>query len=205
MGRTGIRAVFIAAAIAVACPAPGARAFDFNGLPSNTVYGLPGDSPGDVVLSDGGAKMSVEPFVLGSSDYFYFATVEPAGGLAFDTQSLSLDNISVRFDFSDVGYNVDTVTLDVADFGGSSNFSVNDQSVFILNPVFDLPVDVAPGVTASVLNNTITLTGPIQSFLVGGQELVIDNVTAVPEPATGVLLLLGGLAVWRTRRRRRTA
>jgi len=201
----GIRAVFIAAAIAAACPVPGARAFDFDALPANTVYGLPGDLPGDVVLSDGGAKMSVEPFVLGSSDYFYFATVEAAGGLAFDTQSLSLDNISVRFDFSDLDYNVDTVTLDVADFGGASNFSVNDQTMFVLNPVFDLPVDVAPGVTATVVDNTITLAGPIQSFLVGGQELVIDNVTAVPEPATGALLLLGGLAVWRTRRRRRAA
>jgi len=207
MRASGLRAISLSIVALATILVPRARAvdIDFEASPANTVFGLPDDAPGDDVLDENGVTMSVESFVLGSSDLFFFATVKPAGSIAFDTQALALDNISVRFDLADVGFDVDLITFDVADFGGASNLSVNDQSLHVLDAIADLPADVTPDVTASFLDGTVTLSGPIQSFLIGGQELVIDNVSAVPEPAAGLLLAAGSLAAWRLRRRKRRA
>jgi hypothetical protein len=61
-----------------------------------------------------------------------------------------------------------------------------------------LQADVAPGVLASFNGSTVTVTGvtaDITDLQIGGQELVIDHIAAVPDPATG-LLLLGGAFVF---------
>jgi hypothetical protein len=42
--------------------------------------------------------------------------------------------------------------------------------------------------------------GNIQSFTIGGQQLYIDNITTVPEPATIMLLGLGSLGLLRNRK-----
>ena len=176
---------------------PCAAAIDFDGL-EGEVYGLGFDTPGDVVLVEDGVRMSVENFVLSGSDYFYWAEVVGPG--PFPTPSLSLDNISVRFDYADVGFAVDEVTFEFADYGGASNFAVNDDTLFVISPFSDIPVNVAPGVTATVDAGLVTLSGPIQSVVIGGQELFIDNVVGVPEPTTGVLMTLALLTLWRRRR-----
>ena len=151
--------------------------------------------------------MSVELYMLGGFADFFAAEVGANQVPGLPTQSLSLDNISVAFDFSDVGFEARMVTLDFQDFGGTSNFSVNGSALHIINPLSDLPVNVAPGVTAEVSDSTVRLTSIedtiITSVGVGGQELFIDNVVAfVPEPATLALLALGMGPLLRRRPRR---
>ena len=65
----------------------------------------------------------------------------------------------------------------------------------------DLPANVAPGVSALVTGDMITLTGVVNRFQIGGQELAIDTIVAVPEPATLGLLGLGAATLMLRRRR----
>jgi len=194
------KACLIALFVATCTLTSRAATVGFESLGTGTVFGLGSHAPGDPVHVEDGIRMTVENFRLGSTDYFFFAEVGGPGSQAFATQSLSLDNISVRFDFADVGFVVDKVTFEYADFGGASNFSVNGETLFVIDPFSSLPADVATGVTATFDTGLVTLQGPIQSVLIGGQELVIDNITPVPEPATGVLVTLALLTVWRRHR-----
>ena len=189
-------ATFVLAWIAASAgPQSLAVTMDFESVPSGTAYGGAfGQTPGDVVLSQDGIAMSVEDFFLGTFTGFIKAEV---GGLYddfFPTTPLSMDNIAARFDFADVGFDVTVVTLEYQEFGGADNFAVNDFTLYELGSLNDLPVAVAPGITASVVDGVITLTGPVDSFQIGGQELAIDNVAAIPEPASILLLGLGAAA-----------
>lgn len=173
-----------------------AATVDFETVSSGTVYGQDtGEKPGDVVLSQDNIDMSVEKFIFDSFKHFNLAEIDGIHAETFDTHALSLTNISVLFDFSHIGFAVDWVTLEFDDFGGGSNFIVNNQTLHILDPLSDLPFDVAPGITATIDQGMITITGVsqnINSILIGGQEMVIDNVVAIPEPASCILILAGG-------------
>jgi hypothetical protein len=185
---------------------------DFESQPLGTTYGgeaVPPDNPGDVVIFEDGIAMSVENFFVGQFEGFNSATVGGMNAHYFPTTPLELNNINVRFDFTQVGFDVTMVTVDYMEFGGADNFAVNveivDQNtVYILETsLTGLPMVVAPGVTAIVDENvSITLSGDITSFVIGGQELSIDNIVAVPEPASLLLLGLGAVAVLRRDRRR---
>lgn len=184
---------------------------DFESVPLGQAFGniAPDpDSMGDVVLIQDGIEMSVEAFQIPPFvSYFDKATV---GGIhqtdypeLFSSTPLELFNIGVRFDFSNAtamgGGGIDQVTIDYWEFGGTSNLMVNDQTLHVLTTISSLPTGVAPGVTALVTGEMIHLSGPITSLQIGGQELSIDNIVAVPEPTT-LLLLGGGLAAVLTRR-----
>jgi len=195
MGKHATLAMVLAVALC-----QDAFAVGFDGLANGTVFGLNTNLPGAQVHSEDDIHMSVENFVLGGSELFFFAEVGGTGSENFATNALSLDNISVRFDFADVAFPVNQVSFEFVDLGGASNLSVNDDTLFVLDPLSTLPMSVAPGVTANVESGLITLFGPVTSLLIVGQELVIDNVVAVPEPASGVLLVLGAVAFWRRRR-----
>jgi len=184
----------------------GAAQIDFETVPVGTIYGAPANnSPSDVVLSQDGIDMSVEQFRLGTFVEFFRAEIGGAYGGFFPTTPVGLNNISLQFDFADVGFDVNLVTVDYLEFGGMLNFSVNGLPPFELASLDDIPTNVGSGITASVAGNVITLSGDIDSFLVGGQEVALDNIIAVPEPAT--VLLLGGagaiMIAWRGRRRLR--
>ncbi len=189
------------AAVFAATLCSDASAVGFESLADGTLYGLNTNLPGEAVYTENGIRMSVENFVLGTSEFFFFAEIGGPGSQNFATNALSLDNISVRFDFADAGFAVNQVSFEYLDLGGASNLSVNDDTLFILNPLDSLPMNVAPGITATVESGLITLFGPIDSLLIGGQELVIDNVIAVPEPASGALLAITILTCWRRRRK----
>lgn len=178
-----------------------AATIDFETVPLGMVYGQDaGNFPTQIVLTQDNIDMSVETFHLDSYEGLYLAQIISPNSKIFDTQALSLNNISVLFDFSHVGFAVDRVTFEFGDPGGASNFMVNNEILHILDPITDLPFDVAFGVTASVNEGLITLTSngaSINSLLIGGQEIVIDNVVAVPDPATGLLLLTGAAVLIR--------
>ncbi len=196
MGKIATLALLVGCALC-----SGARAVSFDDLAPGTMFGLGTSTPGEEVhVGTDGIRMSVQNFVLGSSEFFFFAEVAGPATQPFATNALSLDNISIRFDFADVPFSVNEVTFDFFDLGGSSNLAVNDAPLFVLNPLSALPTNVAPGVTAIVDGGHIALVGPIQSLLIGGQELVVDNITAVPEPVSGILLTAATLACWRRRR-----
>lgn len=180
---------------------------DFDGVTAGTVFGgmaVPPDTPGDVVLTQEGIDMSVELYMLGGFSDFFAAEVGVNQVPELPTQSLALDNISVAFDFADVGFEVGLVTLDFRDLGGTSNFVVNGSTLHIIDPLSDLPPNVAPGVTAEVAGTTVRLTADegtnITGVGIGGQELFIDNIVAfVPEPTTLALIALGMGALLRRR------
>jgi len=178
--------------------------------PSSLLFPSPygqafGNTPGQVVISQNGINMSLDIFLSDPSPAGFFkAEIDGPLKDSFPTNPLELDNISAMFDFSAVGFSVTQVTLDFEKLGGTENFAVNGGGVLQRINLPDLPANIAPGVTASVIDGTVTLSGPISSFLIGGQELAIDNVTAVPEPSSLLLLFGGAIAVFRRRLHRTT-
>ncbi len=157
-----------------------------------------GTMPGAVVLSEDGIDMSVEEFFLRSFVGFSKAEVVPPSAGLFSTNALSLDNISAQFDFSRLSFAVTQVSIEFRESGGENNFSVNRFALLTpLTDITDLVGEIAPDITASVTGQTITLLAQnqavIEIVLIGGQELVIDNIVAVPEPGSVALVGLAAL------------
>lgn len=180
---------------------------EFESVPLGNTWGGPDlahNAPGDVVLIENGIEMSVEWFYLNQFSGFYWAEVV---GPENDHQ-LAIDNISVMFDLTNVGFNVTSLTIEYLELGGSDNFAVNGGSILQPSKLIDLPAGVAGGVTLSQLEldphthrTRITLTGDVDNFLIGGQELIIDSIIVVPEPTSLLLLGMGGMLTLRRFRR----
>lgn len=200
--RPGEAVATVALAVALMAASTGfAVTMDFESAQVGTLYGgSAGHNPSEVVLSQEGIDMSVENFFLAGFTGFFEAEIGGRYQDFFPTTPLGLDNISVRFDFNNIGFEVDLMTMEFVEFGGEYNFAVNDGMVHQLASFEDIPGNVAPDVVALVSNGIITLEGDINAVRVGGQELAVDTVFAIPEPATLLLLCLGGTAVLRTRR-----
>jgi hypothetical protein len=175
-----------------------AATMEFESVPVGTKYGAGfGNVPGQVVLTENGIKMSVEQFFFQQFTGFFQAEVT---GPANDHE-LTIDNISVLFDLTALPFNVSSLTLQYSELGGEDNFAVNGGSILQLPNLINIPVNVAPGVTALVDGGRITLTGDIDRVLIGGQELSVDTVVAVPEPTSLLLLGTGGALLLRRLRR----
>lgn len=194
-----------------------AATLNFEGLPVGTRFGQQyGQTPGQIVHSQNGIDMSVENFFFSSQGFTGFARAEVGGGglrAYFPSEPLFLDNLNVRFDLTGVGFNVDRVSVDYLELGGLDNFAVNDRPIIEITPLNGLPIDIAPGIRLyhDVLDgitglSRITLVGDVDSLLIGGQELGINVVVAVPEPA-GLALMGAAMTplAWRlTRSKRRS-
>ncbi len=191
-------------AAAWASPARSQAVVDFETQAPGTVYGaLGGNHPGQRVLTQDGIDMFVENFLFASTPFFIQAEVGGPYGSYFPTTPLSMDNINVGFDFTGVGFDVEQVTVEFREFGGTSNFAVNGRPIIELPELDMLPSDIAPGVTAEVELGAIILTGDITEFIIGGQELAIDNIVAVPEPTALALLAVAAISARNRRRRAR--
>jgi len=181
-----------------------AATIDFESVPVGTVYGIDGPhNPNDTVLVENGIEMSLAEFnLLGEPVDFENAIVGGRYADLFPSTPLELNRISVVFNFAAVGFDVSEVTFDYGNLGGIVNFAVNGGPIVepdYLTLLPDGPGELAADVTATVLGDTfsgvVTLTGPVAELLVGGEELYIDNVTALPEPTALFLLGLGGAAL----------
>ena len=182
-------------------PTSFAATMDFDSVPLGTRYGgTAGHATNEVVLTEDGIEMSVVSFHLEGFTGFFEAEVGGRYRDFFPTTPLDINNISVRFDFANVNFEVDRVTVEFMEFGGAYNFAVNDQTIYELASLADIPANVTPDVTALVSDGLITLTGDVNAVRIGGQELAIDTIFAIPEPVTLILLSLAGAAVLGSRK-----
>lgn len=99
-----------------------------------------------------------------------------AGGSGKD---INLNNVNLRFDFGPWG--AEDLTVAVGEYGGNINLRINgDHRNFQNFP--DINGATVGGVQVSVSGGaqnqlgTLTLTGQIDDFSIGGQELWIDDV-----------------------------
>lgn len=189
-----------------------------------TVYGVnavPPNNLEDVVLIQNGIEMSVQGFLTSTPDELFFVFNEAVVGgqffetfpELFDSTPLELDNISVLFDFRNADVlnsaPATSVTVGFHHFDGTLNLRVNNETLWNNFSDFnDLPSEVANGIELTVEDNLLTLTATdgtpgIRSLWIGGQELTIDDINAVPEPSVLVLMGIGagGLAIrrWKAR------
>ncbi len=172
----------------------------FETLAIGQTYGNGVQSPGEVIFSQDGIHVSVETFRTGTFEDLNLAEINGPGTDLFATRHASFDNINFGFDLTGVAP-INDVTIDYHEFGGVNNFSVNGGPLLELPAMTSMPANVAPGVTASVDGDSIHLSGLVSRFVIGGQELAIDNIVAVPEP-TCLAILAAGLGTGLLRRRR---
>ena len=204
MGGRRIAAPLVLIAVCLGgTPCDGATV-SFESIPIGTVFGpVAGNLRGETVLIQEGIAMSIDELILDAASAFNRATIGGEYVDFFETTPLELNNISAVFDFTAVAFTVDGVSLEVQDFGGVANLSVNGGTLIDLLALDGTPQIIAPGVSAVLVDDLLTFEGAIDRLQIGGQEMAIDNVRAVPEPATAIL---GFLALpWITRRRRRSA
>lgn len=201
MGGRRVAAPFALIAVCFAgIPCDGA-VVSFEAIPIGTIFGqVAGNLRGETVLIQEGIAMSVDELILEASTAFNRATIGGEHANEFDSTPLELNNISAIFDFTALDLAVDRVTLEIRDFGGTANLSVNGGSLIDVLTLNSTPLAIGSGVTSFLDNNMLTLDGPIDLLQIGGQELSIDNIRAVPEPATCVYGIV--LGAWMVRRRR---
>ncbi len=146
---------------------------DFESLTPGTVYAVPSS------FSDSGVTIDTGPFQWANGTWTStgFARVDNnnlAGGLGND---IEVNNVNLEFDF---GRDVEDVRIIYANYGGNINITIN--GVFRNEPTLDiLHGQVVGGVLVEVVSTpaffgVIRLTGVLDSFSLGGQELWIDDV-----------------------------
>jgi len=162
---------------------------DFNSIPTGTRYGTPaGQAPGTVVISQGGARVTVENFsFIGGGGTFMFARVDAATPNFGSGNVLHVNNINLDFDFTDVTPPVKQVVLKYADVGGFENLAVNGSP----SPIYAGELVAAPSpMGGAIVASTsaaipggkrgafaaIDLAGTIGHLRVGGQEFFLDDV-----------------------------
>jgi len=171
------------AAVCLAAAAPAAAAIvTFDGEPLGAQYGAPaGHAPGDFMFTEDGVDLYVDEFFSGGAPFFNFARIDPATAVFGSVQTLNVNNVGVIADFGAPG----DVTFLFLDLGGSVNIQVNGFGTVIEAPDFPSlgTFGVAPGVTMSTtwtgvsggIRGQVTLTGPVETVRIGGQELWIDD------------------------------
>jgi len=155
-------------------------------LALGTEYGLPvGQHSGDVIFTTSGIAVSIRDFAfVGGGGTFNLARVDAAPELN-NTQTMRLNNVCLEFDFSALDFVPTRVQLEVLDKGGSENLSVNGSPVFA-GQISAFPASLGGAAVAVSLapvpgghKGTVTLSGAISRFMIGGQEFWIDNVCAM--------------------------
>jgi hypothetical protein len=123
------------------------------------------------------------------------ATVVNDGDAGSSGQELLISNVNLKFDF---GGPIDGLTLQFNDGGGIVNLMVNEDQR-VVQDFSELNGQSVGGalVTVTDLGNNVgrlAIDGTINSFAVGGQELVID-LLCIPHPGVHVVTVYSGQTV----------
>ena len=160
---------------------------DFEELMIGTVFNpANGYAPGDVIFTEENVEVSVDPFHYpnGNTGFGSVAALPAPPNFALGNGVvLFSNNMNLAFNFSGAPGQMLGVAFAFMDEGGLENISINGGSLHILESFLQLPFQAAPGVTAQVIMlpgvvppvGSVVLTGPVESLVVGGQELVLDN------------------------------
>lgn len=138
------------------------------------------------------------------------ATINTGFGGTFGTgQMFYPSNINALVDLAGTVGTQTLVTIPFSDNGGNVNFHVNPGSggaIIEASTFFDPTIDGATinginvAVTGTVQSGFITLTGPVDQVVIGGQETLFDNIRYSPEPNSALLLTACGLTALARRR-----
>jgi hypothetical protein len=152
---------------------------DFESLTAGAIYYV------SDTFNDGGATIQAEPFQWGNLTWTSGgeADVVTSGLAGGSGNELLVNNINLRFSHSDWGGGM---FFRFGEYGGNLNIEIN--GVFLNFSNFD-DIDgmVFNGVLVAVVNGfgndmgTVRLIGAVNDFMVGGQELWIDDLcTGLP-------------------------
>ena len=162
----------------------GGDCVDFEDPTLGTVY-----SVGDT-FTDSGVNIEVKQFQWTGGGWTSdgTATIENGGQAGGSGQDINCNNVNLNFDF---GGPVDGLTLLYGEYGGNLNIDINSDFQNFEN-FASIPSPIG-GVNVLVTDfggnkGMLTLSGVINSFDIGGQELWIDHVcpTAPHEPPLGL-------------------
>ena len=160
-------------------------------LPAGTYYGTEsGQSPGDLMFSENGVDIFLDEFMYSNGNTGFMNVYVDEAGFGypslFTANTAFMGNISMLYDFSGLADPVVSVSFAFAHGGGENNFAVNGGTVFVVNDFTELTLLTIPNVSIDVVTTPfaliagyVTLTGNIESLLIGGQELIIDNICFV--------------------------
>jgi hypothetical protein len=154
-----------------------------------TVYGAPvGQASGDLAFTSNLIRGYVYNFrVLPAGTAFNRAYIDFAPVAFSPGQSLRTNNINLLFDFTGLAFKPSKVIVSYLDLGGYENLAVNGSGIYAGELTAAPPFlgGATVTVTSSPLppprsgkTGTVTIRGAVQSLLIGGQELWIDNVCA---------------------------
>lgn len=179
--------------LACFCGFAGAYVVTFEDLDLNEEFHV-----GDSFISGGMTAAGAEYFWFGGdSSLNGVATVQDDGLAGGAGNEIWFNNINLNFTYAVSP--LAGLSLMFADYGGNVNFSINGdlRNVENFSALNGMTIGGATVfVTGTDLSGSIFAIGPVSAFGIGGQELAIDNIIGcIPEPATLVLLGLGGLLV----------
>jgi hypothetical protein len=188
--RTAWLLTVATSALLASCPwpiRPRVACVDFEPpLAAGTRYGAPvGNAPGDRVLVQNRIAMQVESFAfIAGGGTFDVASVDARPLPNGSSQSLRSNNIALRFDFTKLPFSASRASFEFLDLGGFENLGVNGSAI-VAGELSGAPPSLG-GASVSVTTapapggrtGTVQLAGGIQSLVVGGQELWIDQVCA---------------------------
>ena len=148
-------------------------------------------------FTDSGATMTVKPFQSGNGNWTSAGQVkvDNTGKAGASGKEIGTNNANVGFQFAALP---NVVFLNFGEFGGNLNIEVNGDFRNFQN-FADIKNTTVGGAQVAVTNGlgndkgTLTLTGDVHSFAVGGQELALDHVCTTkappvqPQPGTWIM------------------
>jgi len=156
-----------------------AQLVDFEDLALGTIYVI-----GDV-FTTGGVMVTTDPFQRtgGSWTSDGDANVDNSGMAGGTGNEMWISNINLVFHPGGWGL----ATIDYGEYGGNLNIEINGDFVNF-EDFIDIDGKTIGGVLVAVVDygspghckGRLYLTGPINTFSIGGQEFVIDNVLLQP-------------------------